>query len=90
MAWNNSSDSTSANQDDLDSKASNNLVPSDHEFGPSMRPKGKRRGFAKISSANTSGSVKVSKGIGTRKSTSAPRGSGRKGSTTKGNALKNA
>ncbi len=84
MAWNNSSDSTSANQDDLDS------TPSD-SFGTGKVVFGKRKkGFAKISSANTSGSVKVSKGIGTRKSTSAPRGSGRKGSTTKSNALKNA
>jgi hypothetical protein len=76
------SDTTVANEDDLDSK------PVDNEFAPNKLPFG---GKTKIKGASGLGGLtKVSKGIGTRKSTSAPRGSGRKGSTTKSNALKNA
>lgn len=87
MAWDNgSSDTDSSTEDDLDAK------PTDHEFGPSMRkPTPFGGGKPKVKGASGLGSLtKVSKGIGSRKSTSAPRGSGRKGSTTKSNALKNA
>jgi hypothetical protein len=80
MAWD--SDSTSANEDDLDSKPSDNQSPTIGKKSPGaligikVKVKGAPKGFGK--------------GIGTRKSTSTPRGFGRKGSTTKANALKNA
>lgn len=77
MAWNN--DTTSASEDDLDSKASPNSLPTgskDPLIGIKIKVKNAPKGF--------------SKGIGTRKSTSAPRGAGKKGTTTKANSLKNA
>lgn len=81
MAWD--SDSSAANDDDLDSS------PSDNEFAPKKLPFGE--GKLKVKGASGLGNLtKVSKGTGTRKSTAAPRGSGRKGNTTKSNALKNA
>lgn len=78
MAWD--SDTTSSTDDDLQGKAA------DNEFAPKKLPFG--GGKTKVKGATNF--AKVSKGIGTRKSTSAPKGSGRKGSTTKSNALKNA
>lgn len=84
MAWDNGSgDTDSSTEDDLDSK------PADNEFAPKKLPFG--GGKTKVKGASGLGNLtKVSKGIGSRKSTSAPHGSGRKGSTTKSNALKNA
>lgn len=68
------SDATSSTDDDLESKPTNNFAP--------KKPAIFSGGKTKIKGA--------SKGIGTRKSTNAPRGTGRKGSTNKSNALKNA
>jgi hypothetical protein len=82
MAWD--SDSGSANEDDLDSKPTDNqTVPGVKKAAP---PFG---GKTKVKGAKSFGKGFI-KGIGTRKSTSAPRGEGRKGQTTKSNALKNA
>lgn len=77
MAWNN--DTTSSTDDELDSKAAPNSLPTGGKnplIGIKIKVKNAPKGF--------------SKGIGTRKSTSAPKGLGKKGSTTKANALKNA
>lgn len=76
MAWD--SDTTSSTDDDLDSKPTNNFAAK--PFGGKTKVKGAPKSFGKG----------FGKGIGTRKSTSAPRGSGRKGLTTKSNALKDA
>jgi hypothetical protein len=78
-------DILSADQDELDSKASDNVAPGLKKKKGWGGSKG-----TKIGSGNLGGLVKVSKGIGTRKSTGAPKGFGRKGNTTKANALKNA
>lgn len=75
MAWDN--DTVAGDTDDLDSKPADNLSPKKSSFvGSKTKIKGAGKSFGK--------------GIGTRKSTSAPRGSGRKGGTNKSNALKGA
>lgn len=64
-----------ADTDDLDTKPTDNLSAKP-AFGGKTKVKGVGKPFGK--------------GIGTRKSTSAPKGDGRKGQTTKKNALKQA
>lgn len=82
MAWD--SDTLSSDSDDLNSKPSDNL-------SPKPAKKGWGKGGAWVGKTKVKAAGKgFGKGIGTRKSTSAPRGEGRKGQTTKSNALKNA
>lgn len=80
MAWNN--DTSSSTDDELGSKPANNESPS-----PGKK-KGWGLGKTKIKGAPSFGKTTI--GSGSRKSSGAPKGFGRKGSTTKGNALKNA
>lgn len=78
MAWNN--DTSSSTDDELDAKFANNESAG--------KKKGWGLGKTKIKGAPSFGKTTI--GSGSRKSSGAPKGFGRKGSTTKGNALKNA